>query len=947
MLLALLLPDPCDPLCPGDFKMKARQLLPEASITIPGKTDKDLQKAILDFIANFANWDNSSNPRFLKVGRGLVKAAHPEETPLVVDPFAGGGSIPLEALRLGCDAFASDLNPVACLILKVILEDIPRHGSELAEEVRSVGAKIKKLAEKELVEFYPPESDGSKPTAYLWARTVKCETPNCGAEIPLAKSFWLSKKASRKVALKYAISRPKGQPPRLVFEIFTPNSEKEVPTGTVSRAKAACPCCNVVLQPERVRAQLKAQHGGTDVILDSQGNRIGGAYLLSVISRKDNGDLKHRLSTDNDYQTILKVMKRLKKLKGEKLPNGLSPIPDESLKRVPVTFGVINVWVYGMETWGNLFSARQAFTLAVLSRLIDTYTKDCDKSVRDLLFFALSVFARSCNGNARIRPDSSVAPAFGMQALPFTWAYPETVPWGTRAENFTGAIDSIASIIEDGFSSFQEPGQVQQGDARKSILPHGSCSVWFTDPPYYDAIPYSYLSDFFYVWLKRALFNDYPNFFSTTLTPKNDEIVCYQSEIAGNENPRSRFERMLSEAFLAGRRTLKNDGIGSIVFAHKTTEGWEALLSGINTSGWTITASWPIATEAANRLRAREASALATSVHLVCRPRSKDASVGDWAEVLRELPKRVGDWMERLESEGIHGADLVFACIGPALEIFSRYSRVETAEGREVTLAEYLEKVWEVVGRTALQQVLGTAEPKARNSAAGALEEDARLTALFLWTLKDTQSPNGKTQAAGDSSEDEEESVDAEDEESPSKKKPAGFTLIYDVVRRFAQPLGIHLEDWEDRIISTEKGLVRLIPVKERAKQLFGEDGATAFAERVEIETKDRGQKKFDFSLELTSAPAIKGPSRRSARKGQAVSEDQLATHKGATTLDRVHAAMLFQSGGRTNALRALIKQEQDRGPDFMRLANALAALYPKGTEEKRLLEAMLQAAPR
>ncbi|MEW6301239.1 MAG: DUF1156 domain-containing protein, partial [Thermodesulfobacteriota bacterium] len=191
-------------------------------------------------------------------------------------------------------------------------------------------------------------------------------------------------------------------------------------------------------------------------------------------------------------------------------------------------------------------------------------------------------------------------------------------------------------------------------------------------------------------------------------------------------------------AFGEGRRVLREDGVASVVFAHKTTEGWEALLSGLIKGGWTITGSWPIATEMATRLRARESAALATSVHLICRPRPEDAGVGDWADVLRELPKRVGDWMERLQGEGVRGADLVFACIGPALEIYSRYTKVETAEGREVSLAEYLEKVWAVVGRTALEQVLGTAEAHARNGVAGALEEDARLTALFLWTLQST-----------------------------------------------------------------------------------------------------------------------------------------------------------------------------------------------------------------
>src|SRR3989304_2157380 len=191
------------------------------------------------------------------------------------------------------------------------------------------------------------------------------------------------------------------------------------------------------------------------------------------------------------------------------------------------------------------------------------------------------------------------------------------------------------------------------------------------------------------------------------------------------------YEETMAKAFSEGRRILKEDGIGSVVFAHKTTEGWEALLSGMIQGGWTITGSWPISTEMPTRLRARESAALGASTPPICRPRPDEAAVGDWADILRELPKRVGDWMERLQGEGVRGADLVFACIGPALEVFSRYAKVETAEGREVALAEYLEKVWEVVGRSALAQVLGTAEAKARNGAAGAVEGGARLTAPF------------------------------------------------------------------------------------------------------------------------------------------------------------------------------------------------------------------------
>lgn len=494
----------------------------------------------------------------------------------------------------------------------------------------------------------------------------------------------------------------------------------------------------------------------------------------------------------------------------------------------------------------------------------------------------------------------------------------------------------------------QAGGQVQQGDAGQALLPEGSVSVWFTDPPYYDAVPYADLSDFFLVWLKRTLpghplLGD-PYDASNLLSHKVREAVQDETKsIDGVPKDGAFFERSVATAFAVGRRSLKDDGVGCVVFAHKTTEGWEALLSGMIQGGWTITGSWPIATERPGRLRAQESAALATSVHLVCRPRIEERT-GDWAAVFQELPKRVREWMERLESEGLRGADLVFACIGPALEIYSRYAKVEDAEGNEISLGGdpearephsrgYLAYVWEAVGRTALEQVLGRAEGKARNGAAGALEEDARLTALFLWTLQSTDT---------DASDAEDTEEEQEEDEGPKKKK-AGLSLAFDVVRRFAQPLGIHLPEWEHRIIEIEKGIVRLLPVAERGKDLFGEDGASAVAAQLERSPAGKTQITL-FPDEVEAVPRVRG---RSKRQNADVPDEKLASRREATTLDRVHAAMLLQRAGRTNALRAMLATEQRRGPDFVRLANALSALYPKDFEEKRLLDAMLLAVPR
>jgi len=964
VLMGLLLPDPCDEHCPHEFRKLARKLL-LAMRGRPDKwtkqvaTDQGLQKVLLQFIGDFANWDNASDASYLEVGRGLVEAAHPEETPLVVDPFAGGGSIPLEALRLGCEAFASDLNPVACLILKVMLEDIPRHGPQLAEELRRAGKEIKAAAEKELAELYPVDPDGARPVAYLWARTIRCESPNCGAEIPLVRSWWLCKKASRRRALRYRVERPKGQPPRVELEIFTPKTEKDVPDGTVSRAKARCLACNTVLAPERVRAQLVAQRGGADATFDKRGERTGGARLLAVVTLKQ-GETgrQYRVGVPRDYEAVRKAHARLAKVLSEwerSGKQGLCPVPDEP---TPVGGGsgagrAFSVQRYGMLQWGDLFTGRQA--VALLSHLgpLRASASKADPALGEVLALVLDRLADKLASLVYWHDGREfVDHVFGRQTLSLVPNWAEANPLGDIG--WEGAVDWVTLVAKTVAElAATNKAAVTQGDAAASPLPGAGAGVWFTDPPYYDAIPYSDLSDYFFVWLKRALprhplLSD-PEDSTNPLTPKDREIVQDEAKLLdGHPKNRAFFESRMGGAFAEGRRVLRDDGIGSVVFAHKTTEGWEALLSGMIVGGWTITGSWPIATEMGTRLRARESAALATSIHLVCRPRAED-TVGDWQSVARELPRRVREWMKRLQSEGIRGADLVFACIGPALEIYSRYAKVVDAEDREIPLGGdpeakephkrgYLAYVWETVARIALEQVLG-----GEGRGAG-LEEDARLTALFLWTLQSTEANGGGAPQRSSASEEREadEGVDDEggdEEDEAPKVKKRGFSLVFDVARRFSQPLGIHLDEWEHRIIETDKGVVRLLPVTERAKQLFGEEGADEIAD--ELESRPTGAVQLKL-FEEPEAPRVRG-----RRKAGAAGDEALQARREATTLDRVHAAMLLQRAGRANALRALLAAERDRGPDFERLANALSALYPRESEEKRLLDAMLLAVPR
>jgi adenine-specific DNA methylase len=927
---------------------------------------------LLKFIGEASNWQLAAHRPTLEVARELVAAAFPDDTPLVADPFSGGGSIPLEALRLGCDVFSSDLNPVALMILRIMLQHIPRDGAELSDKLRKKGEELLRETVKRFESLYPSGASGRRPMAYLWARTVRCESPDCGAEIPIFRSPWLAKRGSTRArffkedskgdcTVVLIDSAPKGGP--ITFRIargfgsqeMKPGYEPAMGTKVPGRtASVLCPCCKVVLpgksKQNRTAAQLSAQKGGADVVFDPKGNRIGGAFLLAVAEAAQRGKT-YRLAEVTDYQAVLKAQKELQRLEDARREDGQSVIPEETL---PLMSGTFNVPIYGVNRWGDMFSARQK--LAML-HLCGEVAKISDPSLKVVMAAVLGRCADYWSAGTRwVAAGEFIANTFGRQALGMIWDFAEACPWGDSGGNLDGAIDWVARVIDAWPGNNGNSAEVQQEDSQEHPLPDESVSVWFTDPPYYFAVPYADLSDYFFVWLKRAYSVDelVKARFRTTegLVPKDQELceMAHWDTKRYAHKDQAYFESGMRKAFAEGRRVLKPDGIGCVVFAHKTTEGWEALLSGIVGGGWVITASWPIATERPTRLRSKDSAALATSVHLVCRPRPEDAPIGDWTHVIRELPKRVSEWIERLQSEGVRGADLVFACIGPALEIYSRYSKVVDAEDREIPLGGdpeattphergYLAAVWETVGRAALEQVLGRA-----GSSSGVLEEDARLTALFLWTLQATEAEVDESDTEEEESEEDE--TDEEEEGSGGKKK-GGFSLVYDVARRFAQPLGIHLEDWENRVIETKKGTVRLLPVSERAEQLFGKDGAEAVADRLDAGPKKASDQQltlFDILEEVGEDPT---PKKGRRKKGAGVADDALKSKREATTLDRVHAAMLLQTSGRTNALRTLLKDEVARGGEFLRLANALSALYPQGCEEKRLLDAMLLAMPR
>ncbi|MBZ5523274.1 MAG: DUF1156 domain-containing protein [Acidobacteriia bacterium] len=939
VLLGILLPDPCDAHCPPLFKDRAREIL-NAVQGPPGAGDEHLRQALIKFIGDFSGYNVANTSVYLEAARNLIRIIH-EEPPTVADPFSGGGSIPLESLRLGCHSIATDLNPVACLILQEILHDIPRQGLELAAEFVIAADQIRTAVEKKVQEFFLGGAEGA-PAVFLWARQVRCESGSCGLTFPLVRSFWLSKRRHRRRAIRYNVFRSPGKP-RLEFEVYTPSSDSDIQRGTVVNGKATCPACHTSLASTRLQAQLTEQEGGAQ-------SALMWAIVTSGAARTGRG---YRLPKQHDTRLAESAAQALEdQLRRREIPEDLT----ERLSHIrpsPNARGVSAPTRYGITSFKGLFTARQRLVLLTLAQEIARTS--VSEPVKTLLAFALDKMAMQNNAHCRWKASGeSVVDMFGRHAISMVWDFTEAVPFGGG----TGSWDSAVRWVDGAVRSIAElpigSAQVQQAAAQYSPLPSESVEVWFTDPPYYDNIPYADLADFFFVWQKRCQLS--PRFKSEDgLTPKSSEAVWnYAHVVDGVPKDKLFFEQAIAKACVEGRRVLTPDGIGCVVFAHKTTEGWEALLSGITRAGWVVTASWPIATELVTRVSAKDSASLATSVHLICRPRPMTAPVGDWSDILQELPISIGNWMERLSREGLHGADLVFACIGPAIELYSRYSRVEDAEGREIPMGGdptsgvafergFLSYVWETVGRIALEQVLGTAEAQARNGGAGALEEDARLTALFLWTLQSTELDIGE-ESTDDEEDAEDEDEDEEEGSNTGKRRKGGFRLIYDVVRRFAQPLGIHLDRWEGRIIETEKGVVRLLPVAERAKMLFGEADAAAIARRIEEDSRISPQQVLSFMAEASLAPEIKTRGKSKKRLGKV--DQRIDEPQAATNLDRIHAAMLLQSSGRTNALRAMLKAEQERGPDFIRLANALSALYPKNSDEKRLIDTMLPAVP-
>lgn len=665
--------------------------------------------------------------------------------PRVLDMFAGGGAIPLEALRLGCESYALDLNPVAHIIELCTLVYPQKYGvpdpnstgsaedatwAGLAEEVRHWGKWVQDKVRIEIADQYPPLSDpkaaktrqklgksqfdlpgedfdllrqGSltveapsghlMPVAYLWTRTVICKNPTCGAIVPLVRQTWLCQKKERFVALR---SVPVAPLKRVRFDVVESNSQKGLdfdPEAGSKGGNATCPFCGAVADIDYVKNE--GWH-----------SRLGQQLLAVVCGRPgDRGKVylsaEDALPMDFNEETIRSRI-------NSQCTKGGFDVPGEPIANLPPDSAEnslgIRVRPYGLRTWGDLFTARQklsllTFVAATRAAFVEIKRSGySDDHAKALITYLGTAIDREAEDNSSLCRWNATAEklqgTFGRQALPMVWDFCETNPFGGAVGDWMSIVELQANAIQGACESGRTPAHVSRGSATELPWPddHFDCVV--TDPPYYDNVPYADISDFFYVWLRRSIGDLYPEHFASESTPKKSEAIADAMRHGGsNEKAREAYERMIAQSFREARRVLKPDSPMVVVYAHKTTLGWATLVDALRQAGFTVTEAWPLDTELKSRLRGRDSSALASSIFLVARKREAVETAQYEEQVRPELESVVRERVDSLWDLGISGADLVIACVGAGLRAFTRYKKVEYANGEEVPAQRFLTEV--------------------------------------------------------------------------------------------------------------------------------------------------------------------------------------------------------------------------------------------------------------
>lgn len=686
------------------------------------EAQEEERKRLFKIIEELVKWENVNNDEVLEKAREEIRKSTGGNPPPVLDPFAGGGSIPLEAQRLGLEAHAGDLNPVAVLINKALIEIPPKFAGRppvnperrgeivdggwtgargLAEDVRYYGKWMRDEAEKRIGHLYPkvklPEQYGGGEAtviAWIWARTVPSPNPACnGAHVPLVRSFWLSKKKGKEAWVEPVVDRANNT---YRFEIRrgtpTPEEKKAIDAGTkLGRgAKFRCLLSGEPIPEEHVKNEAKE-------------GRMG-ARLMAIVAEGPNGRVY--LPPTEEHEAIVRRAK----------PEWT---PDLKLSENTRWFSPP---VFGLELFSDLFTSRQLVALntfsdligevrervrrdAAAAGLIDDGVPFCEggtgatayaDAVATYLGFSLGKGANLWSSITSWMSDrGALRETFARQAIPMVWDFAEANPFSKSGGNLYMFIQRIADVLE-AFSYESLSGRSTQCDAT-NVRSDVVNTIISTDPPYYDNIGYADLSDFFYIWLRRSLQGIYPDLFSTMLVPKAAELVATPYRFNGSKEKAKRFfEEGLKSAFTHIRKVAHKDYPLTVYYAFKQTEsttaedseeetvsstGWETMLEGLIRSGFAITGTWPMRTESPGRAVARGTNALASSIVLVCRPRPENAPRITRRDFLRALKRELPDALRKLQQGNIAPVDLAQAAIGPGMAVFSRYGKVIESDG--------------------------------------------------------------------------------------------------------------------------------------------------------------------------------------------------------------------------------------------------------------------------
>ncbi|ADD41297.1 DUF1156 domain-containing protein [Stackebrandtia nassauensis] len=660
-------------------------------------------------------WENARDEKLFAEAYAEILNSTNDYPPPILDPFAGGGSIPLEAKRLGLEAYASDLNPVAVLINKALIELPPKfHGqlpvfpgladSEfrvwkgtqgLAADVRAYGAWMGEEAEDRIGHLYPKAHlpDGSKATviAWIWARSVTCPNPACRIEMPLVRSWWLGKKKGKEAYVVPSVvadpSHTSGY--RVKFEIGhdTAGMPTKESDGTMSGRKGgSCIACGSLVSKDHIKSEGMA-------------GRMG-ATLMAVVTEGKRQRIY--ISPTEEHVTAAQVER----------PND---VPEQELGYDPR-----NIWTpqYGLTKFSDLFTNRQLVALTTFSDLIsearDRVLADGGKTeYADAVSTYLGlVVSKMTDRNSTLVnwyvSRESTSSTFARQALPMVWDFAEVEPLGANTGSFSNSLLWTAEAIE-GLCS-KGGTSISQSDAASRRYNGVPLS---TDPPYYDNISYSDLSDYFYVWLRRSLWSIYPDLFATVLVPKEQELVANPYRHGGKAKARKFFEDGFRKVFTLARNA---DRMGlpitvyyafkqnSIDETGKASTGWETFLESMIHAGWEITSTWPLRSELSNRMLASGTNSLASSIVLSLRPCPKNASTTDRRGFIRALEAELPEALRKMQHGQISPVDLPQAAIGPGMAVFSRYAAVIENDGSKMSVRSALARINEVLDQVLSEQ---------------------------------------------------------------------------------------------------------------------------------------------------------------------------------------------------------------------------------------------------